>query len=160
MTERKERSPQERETLMFDTREKARAFGERAAERIRQEKYQGVSRVKEIVSEEIAQEIRALGEPMDEVVHHPWDHTYAEHNEVQELVDIAFARDLPAALREARASRHYPRNLDLFHDVLTTEMYGILLQSHLRKQPTGLWLLALLALILIALISFSLITIV
>jgi hypothetical protein len=77
-----------------------------------------------------------------DVIRHPWDHSPQEHHETQELVNTAFEKDLRAAIQQARQGNHYPRNLDLFHDVLTSEMYDLLKETHLNRQPVGIWALA------------------
>jgi hypothetical protein len=133
-----ERTPQERETLMFPNPEEAREFSERAHERLQREQQPGLKRDREIVGEEVAQEFERRGEPV-EIIREPWDHTHEEHEEVQTLIDTAFEKDLGVALRKAKHSPHYPRNLDLFHDVLTSQMYELITQRQLNKQPLAIW---------------------
>lgn len=132
-----ERTPRERETLIFDRPEAARRFAERVAERLRRTARPGVKRGRETVAEAVAEEFASHGEAAS--LTQPWEHTREEHKEVQELVDVAFARDLPAALRQARASAAYPRNIDLLHDVLTGELYAILQQRGLNRQRWDTW---------------------
>ncbi len=132
-----ERTPRERETLIFDRPEAARRFAERVAERLRRTARPGVQRGREMVAEAVAEEFAAHGEAAG--LTQPWQHTKEEHTEVQQLVDVAFARDLPAALRQARASAAYPRNIDLLHDVLTGELYAILQQRGLNRQRWDTW---------------------
>lgn len=133
-----ERERRERETLIFPTPERAREFAERVGERARRESGPGVKRRREAVSQEVAAELLKQGEAAD-VLSRPWEHTAAEHKEVQELVDMAFDQDLSAALKKARRSGTYPRNIDLLHDVLTSELYGILQQRGINRQPLKSW---------------------
>ncbi|MEK7557566.1 MAG: hypothetical protein AAB538_06295 [Patescibacteria group bacterium] len=136
MVQEHERTPHERETLIFPTPDEAKGWLERVGERITREERKGVRRRRELLGEELAEEFDRQGEGV-RVISHPWDHTREEHAEVQRLVDVAFARDLPAALRIARSSDYYPRNIDLFHDVLTTEMYDLLREHKLNRQPVS-----------------------
>lgn len=139
MAERKERTAYERETLVFKSAEEAGGFRERVERpsiRLRQGSG-GRARLAEELQEEFARAGETVG-----TIKAPWEHTAAEHEEVQRLVDVAFAQDLPAAIRQAKASGHYPRNLDLLHDVLTGEMYELMQQHGLHKQPLGWTLLA------------------
>lgn len=134
MAERKERTAYERETLVFKSAEEAGGFRERVERpsiRLRQG-LGGRARLAEELQEEFARAGETVG-----VIKTPWEHTPTEHEEVQRLVDVAFAQDLPAAIRQARASGRYPRNLDLLHDVLTGEMYELMRQHGLQKQPLG-----------------------
>lgn len=131
-----ERTAHERETLIFKTPEQAREWREQVGERLEQARQPGVDRRREQLGEEISKEFAVHGEAAGGL-RTPWEHTHAEHEEVQALVDTAFAKDLPAALRVAAKSAHYPRNLDLFHDVLTGEMYKLLIEHKLNKQPVG-----------------------
>lgn len=130
-----ERTPQERETLVFSNPEQAREFAEKVAEKAATP--EGSRSRKETVKQQLAQEFERSGEAVGTITH-PWEHSQQEHEEVQRLVDIAFEKDLPTALNVARSSKGYPRNIDLLHDVLTTEMYDLVKDSHLRRQPTGL----------------------
>lgn len=136
----RERAPIERETLVFPESGAAEQFQERVAERLSEEAQPGVSRKREIVGEELQQEFEAAGESVD-VIRHPWEHTEDEHAEVQRLVDAAFEQDLGVALKKAKASGHYPRNIDLLHDVLTTEMYDLMRETELNRQPLAGWIL-------------------
>lgn len=133
-----EREPRERETLIFPTPERAREFAERVSERARRESGLGVTVKREAVSREVAAEFLKQGEASD-VLSRPWEHTAAEHREAQELVDMAFDQDLPEALKRARRSEDYPRNIDLLHDVLTSELYEILRQRGINRQPLKSW---------------------
>ncbi|MEX0649600.1 MAG: hypothetical protein WD200_01200 [Candidatus Andersenbacteria bacterium] len=142
-----ERTPQERETLIFSQPEQAQEFSERVAERITTPT--GQRSKKESLAQELAEEFDRQGEGVGKVLH-PWEHTAEEHQEVQQLVNVAFEKDLPAALKLARSSNHYPRNIDLLHDVLTTEMYELVRESHLNHQPTGVVWLVTAVLILLA----------
>lgn len=134
MAQEHERTSQERETLIFPNAEEAKGWLERVGGRLSGEDRRGIRRRRELVGEELAREFEQHGEGV-ELIARPWEHTPAEHAEVQQLVDLAFARDLPAALKAARSSAAYPRNVDLLHDVLTTEMYELLQERHLNRQP-------------------------
>lgn len=134
MAQEHERTPRERETLIFPTPDEAQGWLERVGERMSREDRRGIRRRRELLGEELADQFDQQGEGV-KVISHPWEHTPAEHAEVQHLVDLAFARDLPTALRQARSSDYYPRNIDLFHDVLTTEMYELLREHGLNRQP-------------------------
>lgn len=133
-----ERERRERETLIFSTPEWAREFAERVSGRARRESGPGVTRGREAVGQEVANELTRQGETAD-VLSRPWEHTTAEHKEVQGLVDMAFDQDLSAALKKARGSDNYPRNIDLLHDVLTSELYEILQQRGINRQPLKSW---------------------
>lgn len=140
MAQGRERTPQERETLLFPTREEAQAWTEKVAEQEAAASRPGVRRGREVVAEAVAREFERQGEAVGSLTH-PWEHSAAEHTEVQHLVDTAFAKDLGAALRVARGSDAYPRNIDLLHDVLTTEMYETIRTHRLNRQPVrvGVW---------------------
>lgn len=133
---------------MFATPEAAQAFRENVGEKLAAQPKGKVRRDKEIVGEAVAQEFAQHGEAAS--ITHPWEHTPAEHEQVQGLVDMAFAEDLPAALRAAKKSSSYPRNLDLFHDLLTSEMYELVKQANLTKQPLSLWLTEVVVILLLA----------
>lgn len=128
-----ERTPQERETLIFSTPREGREFSERVGEALRQNEVAGLNRQKDIIADQVARQFARTGEGVA-TIRHPWEHTAAEHAEAQQLVDLAFAQDLWAAVGQARKSAYYPRNLDLFHDVLTNEMYDLLRQRNLQRQ--------------------------
>jgi len=137
-----ERTPQERETLIFSNPEQAGQFTERVEERWQNEQQQGIHRRKDVVREEVAKEFEKHGQGVqNQNIKHPWEHTPAEHEETQHLVDVAFSKDLSAALRLAQKSEHYPRNLDLFHDTLTGEMYELMHATKLNQQPLGGWVI-------------------
>lgn len=146
-----ERTPSERSTLMFESSERARQFSEKVAERVKQKNRPGIRTDKEVVAQEVAEEFEQHGEPID-IIREPWQHTTQEHEEAQQLVNLAFQRDLGAALRKARMSRNYPRNLDLFHDVLTHEMYQLLQLSEVNKQPLGLWMILIIGIVALAVV--------
>lgn len=126
---------------MFAKPEAAQRFSERVAERVQRQRQPGVKRDKEILGEEVAEEFAQAGETVASINNRPWEHTPEEHAEVQQLVNTAFAQDLGRALQQAKASPHYPRNLDLLHDLLTTEMYEHLREAKINRQPTALWLM-------------------
>ena len=133
-----EREPREKETLIFSEPEQAREFAERVGERAHRDSTPGVVRRREAVGQEVANELARQGEAAD-VLSRPWEHTGVEHKEAQELVDMAFDQDLSVALKKARASDNYPRNIDLLHDVLTSELYEILQQRGINRQPLKSW---------------------
>lgn len=133
-----EREPREKETLIFSTPERAREFAERVSGRARRESGSGVTMRREVVGREVADLLLKQGEAAD-VLSRPWEHTGVEHKEVQELVDMAFDQDLSAALKKARGSDNYPRNIDLLHDVLTSELYEILQQRGINRQSLKSW---------------------
>jgi len=149
MALQQERSPHEQETLIFPSQEEAKGWAERVGDRLKREDRRGVSKRREVVAEEVAKEFERYGEGVG-TVPLPWEHTQEEHSEAQRLIDLAFERDLPAALRKARASGHYPRNIDLFHDVLTAEMYDLVREHKLHRQPVGWWIAAFMAVVIIA----------
>lgn len=146
-TNKSERTPHERETLLFPNSETAQTFKENVAERMAQQP-KSKEHQRAVVAEAVAQQFTQAGEAVD-LVREPWTHTPAEHEEVQQLVNVAFQRDLGAAIAQARRSPHYPRNLDLLHDVLTGEMYDLLREGGLNKQPLGGWVIAVIAIVLI-----------
>ena len=152
----RERTPREQATLIHETPEQGQELAEGVQERLRQEADGGRARGREVVGAAVAEEFAAEGESV-ETVREPWEHTPAEHEEVQALADLAFAKDLPAALQQARKSEHYPRNVDLLHDVLTGELYDLLREHALHRQPllgrglvlAGVGLLALVVIVLL-----------
>ena|SRR3989344_7226484 len=144
-----ERSPRGKETLIFATPQEAQAWREVVAEKVAQQRKSVVRQDKEIVGQAVQQEFNRQGEAVG-MISHPWEHTSAEHEEVQGLVDMAFEADLPAALKAARQSPHYPRNMDLFHDLLTSEMYKFVREGNLTQQPLGLWIIEAAAILLTA----------
>ena len=133
-----ERTPKERETLIFSNSEQAGKFTERIQEQWEQAEKRSAGHKKKVIQDEVAKEFEKYGQAVQSIKH-PWDHSPAEHEETQQLVDLAFAKDLGAALRVAQKSEHYPRNLDLFHDILTGEMYDLLKETKLNRQPIGVW---------------------
>ncbi len=146
-----ERTPQERETLIFRTPQEARDFRERVSEQLSQQPVRGVTRGREVVAAAVEREFAKHGEAAG-LLPWPWEHTPEEHSEVQSLVDMAFAHDVEAALRRARRSNHYPRNVDLLHDVLTSELYALLQQREINRAPVAVRLVMMSAVILVALV--------
>jgi len=132
----RERSPQERETLIFSSPEQAQEFAERVEDSARQEKVRGAKRQREVVAEAVAGEFVKQGEAVDSYVQ-PWGHNKEEHEEAQSLVNEAFEKNLSVAIKKAQSSDNYPRNLDLFHDVLIGEMYELLVNRKLNKQSVN-----------------------
>lgn len=140
MAESKERrSSKEQATLMYSTPERAQEWQESVREKIQAESGTEIRRDREVVAEAVADQFAEAGYAVS--LSHPWEHSEGEHQEAQQLVDLAFATDLTTALKKARQSPNYPRNLDLFHDVLTTEMYDLVREHNLNKQPLLGWLL-------------------
>ena len=130
----RESEPKSQESLIFKSPEKAQEFVERVEGRTKeQEKAQGVTRDREIMAEEVAKEIEKEGEESVDLTQ-PWEHTPEEHRVVQELVEVAFREDLVLALKKARKSKDYPRVIDLFHDVLTGQMYEAVVQSKINQK--------------------------
>lgn len=152
-----ERSPREKETLIFATPDQAEVFREQVGETLAAQPRGRVRRDKEIVGEAVADQFAQYGEAA--TITHPWEHTPGEHEDVQMLVDLAFAEDLPAALKLAKKSPAYPRNLDLFHDLLTSEMYELVRQTDLTRQPLSLWLTEVAVIILLAVLGVLLLLI-
>jgi hypothetical protein len=144
-----ERTPQERETLVFSSPEEATAFREHVNEQLDAQPVH-TREDRQIVADVIAQEFEAAGHPVGGKVSHPWEHSTEEHSEVEELVDVAFAQDLSTALSQAKVSSFYPRNIDLFHDVLTGELYEHVKESQVNKQMLDKALLEMGAIVLAA----------
>lgn len=142
---------------MFPDKEHAQEFTERVAEQVR-EQPEGVRRDREIMGEVVAEEFAKTGHPVSSYTH-PWEHTSEEHTEAQRLVDIAFQQDLDAALKQAQSSKSFPRILDLFHDVLTGEMYDVLVQSQMNRQPLMNWLVVVGSILAVLLLIFFLIVV-
>lgn len=124
------------ESLIFTSKEKAGEFIERVERRKGRERRPGVRRDREVLADELAREIERQGEEAIDVSQ-PWEHSPEEHREVQALVETAFREDLVLALRKMRKSTNYPRIVDLFHDVLTDQMYEALVRAGLNKQRIG-----------------------
>lgn len=139
INEDKEEKP---ESLIFNDKEGAKEFVERVEKRKAKEKRQGVHRDRELLADELAREIEKQGEEAVDTSR-PWEHSPEEHREVQSLVEMAFREDLVLALRKMRKSVNYPRIVDLFHDVLTDQMYEVLAREGLNKQKLGrgLWIM-------------------
>ncbi len=140
MAGQRERSPHERETLVFASPEEAKNFQERVVQKREQERQSDVRDDRSTISQELEKEFAQHGESVD-TVKDPWEHSSGEHEEAQRLVNIAFEKDLSAAVREARKSKHYPRNLDLVHDVMTGQLYDMLREHKANKQPLSHWLI-------------------
>lgn len=146
-----ERTPHERETLHLPTPEAAQQWQEKLAPQLEQARTADIDARREAVADAVAEQFAAAGEGVS-IVREPWDHTPEEHAEAQQLVDLAFAKDLQAALRTAKQSPHYPRNLDLFHDVLTSELYTLVQEHELHRQPLGVGVLG--TVTILAIVSF------
>jgi hypothetical protein len=147
----RERTPHERETLIFANQEAAQGFRENLQPKLTPT-VPGVDQGREHVAAAVAEQFHQAGEAV-QIVREPWEHTPSEHQEAEALVDVAFAQDLPAAIKKARQSSTYPRNLDLLHDVLTGELYALVKEGQLRHQPVWGWLLALVAIGTLAIVG-------
>lgn len=143
-----EKAPRSNETLIFPTAEDAGEFRERVENRVN--KPRPKKDVRSAVSDELTQEFEKAGE-VPSTLHQPWEHTPEEHTEVQSLVNEAFQKDIASALAMARKSGHYPRNIDLLHDVLTNEMYQALVERKANKQPMLVWVITILSITLVTL---------
>jgi len=135
MVKSKERAPTN-ESLIFNKPEEAREFSERVEGRVREDLRQGVEKRREAVAEEVALEIEREGQETVDTTQ-PWEHSPQEHQEVQGLVEVAFRENLSLALKRARQSDNYPRIVDLFHDVLTGQMYDALVKVGVNKQKVS-----------------------
>lgn len=133
-----ERTRHEQETLIFNTAERAREFAETTGEQLNMGQRRAVRRDREIVAEAVAHEFTKEGHAVHSLKT-PWQHSPAEHSEAQRLVDLSFSHDLPTALKAARQSKYFPRILDLFHDVLTSELYDAMREHKLNRQPLIGW---------------------
>jgi len=135
MVKSKERAPTN-ESLIFNKPEEAREFSERVEGRVREDLRQGVEKRREAVAEEVALEIEREGQETVDTTQ-PWEHSPQEHQEVQGLVEVAFRENLSLALKRARQCDNYPRIVDLFHDVLTGQMYDALVKVGVNKQKVS-----------------------
>jgi|SRR3989344_41242 len=132
------------DNLVFSSSQEADRFRESVEQRVAQEQGNGAVRRREIVAEELVKKFEEHGVGTSSL-HRPWEHSQEEHAEVQELVNTAFAHDLRDALRQAENSPSFPRNIDLFHDVLTGELYAAVLGQRLNIVHFSAWRIALLA---------------
>lgn len=126
------RSSHERETLIFRTPEEAQEWRSEVDEKLKQRPEKPARQTREVVQEAVVQEFEQRGEAVTYT--RPWEHTREEHHEAQQLLDVAFAKDLDAAIAKAKKSLHYPRNLDLMHDILTGEMYELVQERGVNQQ--------------------------
>lgn len=131
-----------RETLAFPSPEKAKEFTERVEHRVEQEQQPEINRDREIVGEELAKEFSHEGESVS-FVSTPWEHSEEEHKQAQQLVRIALEKDLKTAIEKAKLQDGYPRNIDLFHDLLTTELYSSIQSKGLTRESLSPWLILL-----------------
>jgi len=151
----------ERETLIFQSPERAEEFTAHIEQRIKEESTHDVSRGREVVSEELVKQFDQHGHGVA-VLSHPWEHSVIEHAEAQELVNTAFTKDLSAAIAQAENSPLFPQNIDLFHDVLTGEVYEAVSRMRMNTQTmsykmvTLLGLFAILVLGVISILLYSL----
>lgn len=152
-----DRTRRERETLVFNSPEEAATFTRRVEKRIKQEGGPGISHEREIVSQELIKQFEQEGQGVSRVTH-PWEHSKEEHAEVQQLVNIAFTHNLTDAISQAEKSPSFPRNIDLFHDVLTGEMYEAIRGTRISTQVVPVWIILLLVvfftLLLAVILSF------
>lgn len=135
-----DRTRRERETLIFQSPEGAEDFTRDIENRIQQEKKHGVVRQREIVGQKLAEQFDGMGHGVS-LLSRPWEHTQAEHVEVQKLVDVAFAHDLATAISQAEKSPFFPRNIDLFHDLLTGEMHEAISRTRVPVRHIPLWII-------------------
>lgn len=140
------------ERLIFNSVERAKQFTERVEGRIAKEAKPGIVQEKEVVSRELATQFEQEGHGVSPYTH-PWEHTQAEHVEAQQLVNIAFASDLSSALSQAEKSPSFPRNIDLFHDVLTGKMYEAIVSARLNTHHVPHWISLFIALFFILLLA-------
>src|SRR3989344_5059624 len=134
----RERTPREQETLIFERPHEAWEFTERIEAKVDQTTGAKVHRPREIIAEAVSREFERHGEAVGSLSQ-PWEHTVEEHQEAKKLVDLAFAQDLEAALKQARVSHAYPRNIDLLHDALTREPYELLVKRGMNRQAVVAW---------------------
>lgn len=153
-----ERTPQERETLIFPTPEEAQSWREHVQDKLARPGVKDVDGSREVVGAEVAAQFAAHGEGAT-WLREPWEHSPAEHEEAQKLVDVAFAHDLSAALKIAKRSVYYPRNLDLLHDLLTGELYEHVRQNKVNQQPLLLWFTEVAVIVLIAALAVLLLVV-
>lgn len=120
------------ETLVFSDAAEAQAFRESVEQRVDSSPVPRIGRKREIVGEELAKKFDEHGVGVSSL-HVPWEHTHAEHEEVQQLVTVAFTHGLSDAIRQAERSETFPRNIDLLHDVLTGQLYEAVLERHINR---------------------------
>lgn len=146
------------DNLVFSSSQEAAHFRESVESKIVDEHIPGAQRRREVLAEELAKKFEEHGVGVSSL-HRPWEHSQEEHAEVQELVNTAFATDLRDALRKAENSPSFPRNIDLFHDVLTGELYAAVVGQRLNTVHFSVWRIALLAtpvlLLIVAIILFA-----
>jgi hypothetical protein len=128
------------ENLVFATAEEAGQFRESVEYAQVEHRGESQSRDREVVGEVLAEKFDQEGHGVSSL-HAPWEHSQAEHDEVQVLVDMAFTHDLAAALRKAEQSPSFPRNIDLFHDVLTGELYEAVRTRRLNTAHVPVWII-------------------
>ncbi|HLC49776.1 MAG TPA: hypothetical protein VJI96_05330 [Candidatus Andersenbacteria bacterium] len=133
-----------KERLIFHSPELASDFTRTVENRIEQERKMGVSNNREIVSQELAKKFEAEGHGVS-LLATPWEHSDSEHVEAQALVDVAFHSSLTAAIAQAEKSPSFPRNMDLFHDVLTGQMYDAIVGARINTQHIPYWIIVMIA---------------
>lgn len=134
------------EAQIFRSPERANEFQESFEQRIRAESKKGTSREREIMAEQLAKIFEEEGVGVDRIKE-PWSHTKEEHAEAQVLVEMAFTHGLSTALKQAHSSEHFPRNVDLLHDVLTGRLYDAVVADRVNvHHPSPTVLASLLAL--------------
>ena len=143
-----ERTPYEKDTLIFSSPTEAREFTA-SVEGQWARPGEGAVTKRDVVKNEVARRIEDAGEVL-QTIHQPWPHTDEEHADAQQLVDLAFQKNLRVALREAKKRAYYPRNLDLFHDLLTGEMYDLVRETGMNSSPLLVWALEIMGILLVA----------
>lgn len=140
------------ENLVFANAQEAAQFREAIETRVATERLSGVTHRREAVAHELAKKFEEHGIGVSSL-HTPWEHSKEEHSEVQDLVNIAFADSISVALRRAEHSSSFPRNIDLFHDVLTGELYDAVLGRRLNAVHISKWMMVVLILPVLLLIA-------
>lgn len=126
--------------LVFVDSREAELFRKSLETKIAAERVPGIARGREIIGEELAKKFEEHGVGVLSL-RSPWEHSQEEHAEVQGLVNVAFGHDLRTALRRAERSASFPRNVDLFHDVLTGELYDAVLGHRLNTVHASAWII-------------------
>lgn len=139
------------ETLAFSSPEKAREFSKRIEQRENRERHPEINRQREIIASELADEFTREGEAVT-IMKTPWEHTKEEHQQAQRLVATALEKDLKSAIQEAKEQHEYPRNIDLFHDFLTTSLYKKIHSSGITRESPAPWLLIVVCIVIITIL--------
>jgi hypothetical protein len=146
-----------RESLLFRNPEQADSFRQSYERRVEKEALPGVNRGREIMADHLVEVFEHEGVGITPV-REPWEHSTAEHEEVQQLVEVAFTDGLEGAIHRAKESPHFPRNIDLLHDVLTGRLYEAVVTSRANSYHPSLkmfvGIFALFLMIIVAVIAF------